>query len=125
MTVCLLTHQLFPGYHKFLRTVVNHTSTSELKTKQLSKTLGQIYNIPVAPGSQGTEMSSQINVLPGYRQRELLPKALRRIPPAVLKAAHITLGERFLWIIKHTLRAVPLTFFMANSPVSGCSDLRD
>lgn len=42
MTACLLTHQLFPGYHKFQETIVNRTSTSQLKRKQLPKTLGQI-----------------------------------------------------------------------------------
>lgn len=27
MTACLLTHQLFPGYHKFPGTAMNHTSS--------------------------------------------------------------------------------------------------
>lgn len=79
MTACVLTHQLFPGYHKFPGTVVNHASTSKLKRKQLSKTLGQMYNTSVPRRSLGIEMSSQIKVLTlsrqlaGGRWQELLP----------------------------------------------------
>lgn len=63
MTACFLTHQLFPGYHKFPGTVVNNTSPCKLEIKTLSRTLGQTYSVPVPPGSLGTEMSSQINTL--------------------------------------------------------------
>lgn len=90
MTACLLTHQLFLGYHKFPGTVVNHTSTSKLKRKQLSKILGKKYNMLVPPGSLGIEMTSQTNALAvfrwltGGRRQEPLPGAHHRTPPAVL-----------------------------------------